>query len=293
MKIVNTLRNRFALAAIAGLALALTVACQSSTKQEEAKTAEDTNAATQEGAQAQPEGSASQQAPAQGGQEHSASNTAAGSQQGSSGHAAPAGETSAANSGHTAEGGASEKPAVEAYMMVSVPEGKNITVSLNEPISSTTSQVGDVFSATVKKDVQTREHPEVIIPAGSIVTGQVVEVHKAKQMKGQAKLVVKFDELKLPSGKVIGIVASLGAEGADTTKRSVGAIAGGAAAGAVLGKIIGHDTKDAAIGAVAGAAIGTGVVLGLDNKDVTLPAGTDLVLNVDQQIEVPVAKSGV
>ena len=115
-------------------------------------------------------------------------------------------------------------------------------------------------------------------------------MQKAKEFKGQAKLVVKFEELKLPSGKTIPIVASLATEGKDTTKRSVGTIAGSAAAGAILGKIIGKDTKDAAIGAVAGAAVGTGVVLGMKNKDVELPAGTEIFLNVDQPFEVPVAK---
>ena len=196
----------------------------------------------------------------------------------------PAGSTG----GHPAE--KPTAPPTPVYTMVQIPEGKNITVTLDQPLSSKTGRPGDPFTATVKKDVQTRAHPEVIIPIGSVVSGQIVEAQTAKQMKGQAKLVVKFDELQLPSGKMMQIVASLGAEGKDTTKRSVGGIAGGAAAGAVLGKIIGKDTKGAAIGAVAGAAIGTGVVLGMDNKDVELPGGTDLVLNVDEAFEVPVAK---
>ena len=190
-------------------------------------------------------------------------------------------------------GGYPEKPAAPprpVYTMVQVPQGKNITVTLDQPLSSKTGRPGDPFTATVKKDVQTRAHPEVIIPIGSVVSGQIVEAQTAKQMKGQAKLVVKFDELKLPSGETMRIVASLGAEGKDTTKRSVGGIAGGAAAGAILGRVIGKDTKGAAIGAVAGAAIGTGVVLGMDNKDIELPVGTELVLNVDEAFEVPVAK---
>jgi len=101
---------------------------------------------------------------------------------------------------------------------------------------------------------------------------------------------VKFNELRLASGKTVPITASLVTEGQDTSKRTAGGIAGGAAAGAILGKIIGKDTKGAAIGAVAGAAIGTGVVVGLDNKDVELPAGTDLVVNVDTELHVPVPK---
>ena len=171
-----------------------------------------------------------------------------------------------------------------------VPEGKNISITLNEPISSATSKPGDAFTAQVKFDVQTRAHPTPIIPAGSTLAGSVVEAQKASQLKGQAKIVVKFNELRLASGKTVPITASLVTEGQDTTKRTAGGIAGGAAAGAILGRIIGKDTKGAAIGAVAGAAIGTGVVVGLDNKDVTLPAGTDLVVNVDTELQVPVPK---
>lgn len=284
MKIMDRLKSRFALACISGLVLALNLACQSSTRQEEAKTAEETDAAAPQ------EGTPAHEAPTQTAQQHTAPTHTSPSHEGAPGRTASGDQTS--GGGQSGEGAAA-KPTAEAYVMVSVPEGKNITVALNDAISTKTSAVGDTFTATVVRDVQTREHPDVIIPAGSIVTGQIVEVQKAKQLKGQAKLVVKFDELRLPSGKVVNIIASLGAEGKDTTKRSVGAIAGGAAAGAVLGKIIGKDTKDAAIGAVAGAAIGTGVVLGLDNKDVDLPAGTDLILNVDQTVDVPVAKSGV
>ena len=180
------------------------------------------------------------------------------------------------------------KPAEPVWVTAVVPEGKNVSITLDQPISSKTSQAGQSFTATVKFDVQTRAHPTPIIPAGSTLSGSIVEVHPASQFKGQAKLVVKFNELRLASGKTVPITASLVTEGADTTKRTAGGIAGGAAAGAILGRIIGKDTKGAAIGAVAGAAIGTGVVVGLDNKDVELPAGTDLVVNVDTELQVPV-----
>jgi len=119
----------------------------------------------------------------------------------------PSGEGSAApGNGNVAE---AAKPAEPVMVMATVPEGKNITITLNDPISSKTSRPGDPFTATVKFDVQTRAHPEPIIPAGSTLSGSVVEAQKATQMKGQAKLVVKFEELRFPSGKTIPITASL------------------------------------------------------------------------------------
>ena len=182
----------------------------------------------------------------------------------------------------------SRAPAEPAVRMVTVPEGKRLKTELSVPLSSKTSHVGDTFEATVKSDVRIPELDVVAIPVGSLVRGEVIEVRPAKALKGQALLSVKVNTLRLPSGKEIPVLASLVTEGQDTTKRSVGGIAGGAAAGALLGRILGKNTKGAAVGAVAGAAIGTGVVLGMDNKDITLPEGTEMTFHFDQSVEVPV-----
>lgn len=216
----------------------------------------------------------------------------------SSSHGSSAG-SSAGQNGQTAHGGTASgaagaekpKPAEPKYTMVGLHEGKKIKTALSTPLSSKTSKVGDPFEATVIKDVRPRNSETVAIPEGSVVIGEVIEVREAKALKGQAKLGIKVVKVVLPSGKEIEIVASLAADGKDTTKRTVGGIAGGAAAGAILGRIIGKDSKGAAIGAVAGAAIGTGVVLGMDNKDVELPAGTELHFHLDQEHEVPVPQT--
>lgn len=205
-----------------------------------------------------------------------------------------AGARSASGRGH--DSAASEnpeermpKPAPEPrYTIVRIPEGKRLPVSLNAALSSKTSKVGDTFTATLGKDVRDKADGTIGIPNGSILTGEVIEVRTAKALKGQAMISIKMISVRLASGKDLPIVASLVTEGKDTTKRTVGGIAGGAAAGAILGRVLGKDTKGAVIGAVAGAAIGTGVVLGMDNKDVLLPEGTDLMLNLDEVLEVPV-----
>jgi len=275
MKLQNKLSHVLIVAALAGLVI-LAAACQSQTPPAPAG---ETGAS---GAESAPPPAESAPPPA-------AATPPPAAAPHTSKPAAPAGEHTATPPPAAAPAEA-PKTAEPVFENAVVPEGKNISITLNEPISSATSKPGDPFSATVKFDVQTRAHPTPIIPAGSTLSGSVIEAHKASQLKGQAKLVVKFVELRLVSGKTVPITASLVTEGQDTTKRTAGGIAGGAAAGAILGRIIGKDTKGAAIGAVAGAAIGTGVVVGLDNKDVTLPAGTDLVVNVDTELQVPVPK---
>jgi hypothetical protein len=80
-----------------------------------------------------------------------------------------------------------------------------------------------------------------------------------------------------------------------TKKRDAAAIGGGAAAGAVLGEIIGDRPG---LGAVIGGAAGTGVVLGTKGKELTLPAGTRIrfelrdPLRVDVPIKVAAADRG-
>ena len=68
-------------------------------------------------------------------------------------------------------------------------------------------------------------------------------------------------------------------------------IGGGAAAGAVLGGAIGGDVKSAAIGAAAGAAAGTGVAMASKEKWAVLPAGSRLVLRLEEPLLLPAPRA--
>lgn len=176
--------------------------------------------------------------------------------------------------------------------MLTLPAGKKIKMDLDDSLSTATSHVGDTFMATVNKTIHLEGGTVVAIPRGSKVKGTVIEIESAKRVKGEAKLGVRFDSLELTDGTSVPITASLSTEADSTKKRDAATIAGGAAAGAVLGRIIGKDGKDALLGAVVGGAIGTGVVLGTKGKEVELPPGTELVLQLDQAVDVPEPVSG-
>ena len=62
--------------------------------------------------------------------------------------------------------------------------------------------------------------------------------------------------------------------------RNLGAIAGGAAAGALIGKAVGGDGKDAAAGAIIGGAAATAGVAASKGYQVVLKNGTELVFTV-------------
>jgi hypothetical protein len=54
----------------------------------------------------------------------------------------------------------------------------------------------------------------------------------------------------------------------------------------VLGKILGKESKDAAVGAVIGAGIGTAVAAGTKGTELKFPEGTELVVVLDENLTV-------
>ena len=61
---------------------------------------------------------------------------------------------------------------------------------------------------------------------------------------------------------------------------------GSAAGGALLGQILGHDTKSTAAGAAIGGAIAAGVLASKKGEDVEVPAGTLLEIPLDTDASV-------
>jgi len=168
---------------------------------------------------------------------------------------------------------------------VSVASGTLLDLSLSTDLDSGVSQVGDAFTAEVVTPVVVDGRE--VIPAGSTVHGTVSEVVKAKRGAGKAKLVMAFDRLTLPGGYSTDITATLSEQSASKKKRNAAVIGGSAAGGALLGKIVGKDTKAAVVGSIVGGAIGTGVVMSKEGEQVSLPAGTPIAITLDQAVRVP------
>jgi len=60
----------------------------------------------------------------------------------------------------------------------------------------------------------------------------------------------------------------------------------GAAAGAVVGQIIGKNSKGTIIGAVVGAAAGGAYAAATKDGDISLPAGTHILVTVQQRLNI-------
>jgi BON domain len=162
-----------------------------------------------------------------------------------------------------------------------VPAGTTLTIRTNQPLGSKTSQTGAVFSGAILTPITI--DGEVVIAAGSEVTGIVKEAKKAGKIKGAAVL-----RLALESVTVNGHTYNVHAEEVAQTstgkgKRSAAVIGGGTGLGAVIGGIAGGG-KGAAIGALTGAAAGTIGAATTGKRDIDLPAEAALSFRLAQPL---------
>jgi hypothetical protein len=161
-----------------------------------------------------------------------------------------------------------------------VPVGTQLDVRLQTPLSSATAQVEDRFEATTMVDLMDGEH--VLVPAGSLMRGVISSVTKAGRLERKGSLTVAFDQITVRgrSYPMRGTVTeALESEG---IKGEAGRIGAGAGVGAIIGGILGGFK-----GALAGILIGGGgTIAATEGKDVELPAGTVLRVNLDTPLEL-------
>jgi hypothetical protein len=79
-----------------------------------------------------------------------------------------------------------------------LPEGTTLTVSLNQSLSTSTTQPGTIFSARLLAPVM--KNNRIVIPVGSTVTGRVTSVSEGRRITGGASIRLRPDEVVLPDG---------------------------------------------------------------------------------------------
>lgn len=163
---------------------------------------------------------------------------------------------------------------------VTVPASTGLEVEFLAGLSSEEALAGDPVETFVVNDVM--QDGRVVIPAGSVVAGQVTEVQPAKKIGGRAKLSLDFDTLRLTSGDEVTIRSSIEYVGKKQSGKDAATIGGSAAGGAILGRVLSGDDKDkgTVLGAVVGAAIGTAVAANNKTDPVLIESGeiTELLL---------------
>ncbi|MGC2447125.1 MAG: hypothetical protein WA477_05730 [Candidatus Sulfotelmatobacter sp.] len=164
-----------------------------------------------------------------------------------------------------------------------VPAGTPITVSLGSAVGSKLSKTGDSFSGTVAKDVLVGN--AIAIPQGANVSGSVTDAKALGRFAGGASLQIRLDSIEIKGANVPVQASAKSFSAKGKGKRTAVMAGGGAALGGIIGALAGGG-KGAAIGLAAGAGAGGGGAAFTGNKDVVLPAESDVTFELSQPLEV-------
>lgn len=166
---------------------------------------------------------------------------------------------------------------------------RQFSIATTATISSKTAKPGDSFTATVVGDVQDAAG-RIAIPGGSLVSGTITDVKSAPNPSSPGTLTLAVNSVAV-NGRSYPIEASIDSlaterhgrpiSGGDAVKVGVGA-----AAGAIVGQIIGKNSKGTIIGAVVGAAAGGVYAAATKDGDISLPAGTHVVITLAQRLNI-------
>ena len=174
-----------------------------------------------------------------------------------------------------------------------LPEGTLIRARLDSEISTGTTQRGAAFHAELTQNIEHRGR--VIIPAGSILSGRVSNLHEGRRVNGSASIHLQPEFITLPDGvtyrmdaQVVDLAhirnSHVSGEGTivgnDHSKGTITTLGLTTGAAAVTGAVVGGGVG-AIVGAGIGAGVGTVVWLRQENHE-TLHAGTEIVFSLNQ-----------
>lgn len=194
--------------------------------------------------------------------------------------------------------------------LITAPQGLMIPVSLQTAISTQVAKAGDYIQAEISQNIPLNGGG--YIPSGTQVVGSVSESEAGRRLSRSGDLSIQFNSLRMPNGTTIPINAHLVGgigkyknKGTGTEDRfrgegweaklGQGLLRGGLGAGmgAGLGTAVGAIAGGgygAGRGAWSGAAIGGGLgaadMLLRKGRDVIIPSGTSMQIQLDDQVTI-------
>ncbi|HKP81281.1 MAG TPA: hypothetical protein VJT69_04655 [Pyrinomonadaceae bacterium] len=189
-----------------------------------------------------------------------------------------------------------KKPRIKYYQ---ISANQTFHVRLGQTLNSGKAQVGDTFTTTVVDPVYSTNGIE-LVPAGSVISGRVTAVEKARKDGKPGTLSVVFYHLKLPNNRAAAMSGSLAdlssgntssdnegtASAKKSSHRNVKFIGGGAGGGALIGAIAGGG-KGAAIGAGVGAGVGFIAKKLKKGDEAKVEQGTEFGVILNRAISLP------
>lgn len=180
--------------------------------------------------------------------------------------------------------GSQQKAEAEKETTETLTTGTEFVASLQNGINTGKNKVGENISLRTLEPV--RVNAMDVVPAGSTINGEITHIDPAGRVAGGAELTLRFSELVMPDGKSYAISCEpFRLEGKGEGKSSALQIGGGAAAGALIGGLVGGK-DDIGKGAAAGAIIGTGVAVATKGDQIILPAGQKMKVALNAPVTI-------
>jgi len=176
-------------------------------------------------------------------------------------------------------------PAVR-WRELTLPAGTAVPLELMTALSSETATVETPVRARVRQAIDV--DGDVAIPAGTVLTGSVIDVARPGRVQGRSRLAIRFTEAEMDGTREDVRTNPITFEGEQTKGEDATKIGAGAVGGAIIGGILGGG-DGAAKGAAIGGAAGTGAVLATRGRDITLAAGTDIAATLATPVTLRVA----
>jgi hypothetical protein len=175
-----------------------------------------------------------------------------------------------------------------------VPAGTALMVRLDTTLATFSNKPGDPFQAKVTQAIVV--NGSTLIPAGATVEGRVTKVSEPRRISGKPSIGILPEAVVLPTGERFYLDATLtdtnipGTDvnsegqfkGSGHDRRDVVETGGGTLGGMLIGGLIGGGP-----GVVIGGAVGatsTGVHWLAKHRSATLPAGTQLTLELNRPL---------
>ncbi|HUZ03966.1 MAG TPA: BON domain-containing protein [Acidobacteriaceae bacterium] len=178
-------------------------------------------------------------------------------------------------------GGGAPAPSAPQYFVL--PAGTNISVQLDQTLSTKQSQIGETFTGTVAYPIMV--HGQSVIRAGAQASGTVTDVKDIGHFAGQAVLAVRLDSVSADGRTYPVQTSTVERIEKGKGKRTAVLTGGGAGVGALLGGLFGGG-KGALIGGALGAGAGGAGSAFTGNKDLVLPAETVLTFRLESDVTV-------
>jgi hypothetical protein len=185
---------------------------------------------------------------------------------------------------HAPEPQPAPPPPPPVQLQVTLQQGTQIAVRLDQALASDHLSPGDTFQATLADPLVVDGY--IIAERGSRVSGRVVSAQQAGRLSGTSALSLSLSSIQTADGQKIAISTEPWVkQGNSQRNQDIATIGGGAALGAIIGAIAGGG-KGAAIGAGVGGAAGTGTAAATGGKPVTIASETVIRFRLSSRVKI-------